>query len=66
MAGWYRPPGKLGMYMHGTVGTGKTFLMDLFYKQVPVRRKRRVHFHSFMWASLIFLDILRGQISASV
>ncbi|KAG0624551.1 hypothetical protein M758_3G256000 [Ceratodon purpureus] len=48
MVGWYRPPAKLGMYMHGTVGTGKTFLMDLFYNQVPVRRKRRVHFHSFM------------------
>lgn len=48
MARWYQPSAQLGIYMHGSVGTGKTLLMDLFYNQVPVRRKRRVHFHSFM------------------
>ncbi|RKO95436.1 AFG1-like ATPase, partial [Caulochytrium protostelioides] len=37
-----------GMYLHGDVGTGKTFIMDLFYHAVPVQRKRRVHFHAFM------------------
>lgn len=57
MAGWYRPPALKGMYMHGTVGTGKTFLMDLFYNQVPVHKKRRVHFHSFMLASLCSLTV---------
>ena len=65
MVRWYQPA-KLGIYMHGTVGTGKTYLMDLFYNQVPVRRRRRVHFHSFMLASLISLDCLTGQISAPV
>jgi protein AFG1 len=34
--------------MHGTVGTGKTMLMDLFYATVEDPRKRRVHFHAFM------------------
>eukprot|EP00127_Corallochytrium_limacisporum_P006040 Clim_evm8s217 gene=Clim_evmTU8s217 len=37
-----------GLYIHGEVGTGKTMLMDLFYNTVPVKRKRRIHFHQFM------------------
>ena len=37
-----------GVYIHGGVGRGKTLLMDAFYATVPIRRKRRVHFHAFM------------------
>lgn len=37
-----------GVYLHGEVGRGKTMLMDLFYAAVPIREKRRVHFHEFM------------------
>ena len=37
-----------GLYIHGGVGIGKTMLMDLFFETVPVRRKRRAHFHAFM------------------
>jgi cell division protein ZapE len=37
-----------GLYVHGGVGIGKTMLMDLFFETVPVRRKRRAHFHAFM------------------
>lgn len=35
-------------YLHGTVGTGKSFLMDLFYDCVTDPRKKRVHFNAFM------------------
>ena len=37
-----------GLYIHGSVGRGKTMLMDMFFELVPVRRKRRVHFNDFM------------------
>jgi cell division protein ZapE len=37
-----------GLYVHGSVGRGKTMLMDLFYSTVTVKPKRRVHFHEFM------------------
>ena len=42
-----REPVK-GLYIHGSVGRGKTMLMDLFFELVPVKRKRRVHFNDFM------------------
>ncbi|KAI8146437.1 ATPase [Fennellomyces sp. T-0311] len=36
------------LYVYGSVGTGKTMTMDLFYDTLPIQRKRRVHFHAFM------------------
>jgi cell division protein ZapE len=43
-----RPDVPRGVYMHGGVGRGKSFLMDCFYNAVPIRRKTRLHFHEFM------------------
>lgn len=38
----------LGLYVHGGVGRGKTMLMDMFFRVVPLKRKRRAHFNEFM------------------
>ncbi|MDN5865731.1 MAG: AFG1 family ATPase [Gammaproteobacteria bacterium] len=37
-----------GVYLHGPVGRGKTWLMDLFFRNLPIRGKLRAHFHVFM------------------
>ena len=41
-------PKKLGFYLYGGVGTGKSMLMDIFYNEVLSKNKLRIHFHSFM------------------
>jgi cell division protein ZapE len=37
-----------GLYLWGGVGRGKTFLVEAFLAELPVREKRREHFHRFM------------------
>lgn len=50
-----------GIYLWGSVGRGKTLLMDCFYAVAPVRKKTRLHFHEFMHDVHLSLEDLRGQ-----
>src|SRR4051812_2856838 len=37
-----------GLYLVGSIGRGKTMLMDMFFQSVEIPHKTRVHFHAFM------------------
>ena len=39
---------KRGVYLWGGVGTGKSMLLGLLHDQLPLHKKRWIHFHSFM------------------
>ncbi len=57
-----RPPQALkGLYLWGSVGRGKTYLMDCFYECLPLPEKRRLHFHRFMRMVHVRLKALPGR-----
>lgn len=49
-----------GLYLWGPVGVGKTLLMDLLYKTIPVKKKR-MHFYLFMQYIHEQLSVFQGQ-----
>ena len=55
-----RPALPRGVYLWGSVGRGKSFLMDSFYLSLPLDRKCRVHFHHFMRDVHRELEDLKG------
>ncbi len=59
---WFRRRQPLkGIYLHGSVGVGKTFLIDLLFKHLSERKKARYHFHHFMQQVDIKLRKIQGQ-----
>lgn len=53
-------PVSKGIYLWGNVGRGKTWLMDLFYENLPISDKFRIHFHQFMQIVIDELELLKG------
>lgn len=44
---FFKKSSKLGFYLHGDVGVGKTMILDFFFKQLEIK-KIKVHFNEFM------------------
>ncbi len=59
---YIRPhPPVQGLYLWGSVGIGKTHLMDMFYHSLPFTNKLRMHFHHFMKMVHLKLNDLQGH-----
>lgn len=54
-------PKTTGLYLWGEVGSGKTYLMDLFFQALPFTQKRRLHFHEFMLEIHQQLKLFQGK-----
>ena len=52
-----------GYYIYGSPGCGKTFLMDLFYDNINIPRKKRTHFNEFMLEVHDNLHKLRSKLT---
>lgn len=44
----HHPKPIQGLYFWGGVGRGKTWLMNLFFEELAIEEKLRIHFHHFM------------------
>ncbi len=63
---WWRllhrhPQPVPGVYLYGSVGVGKTYLMDIFYNNLPFHAKHRTHFHRFLQYIHTELTVRQGQ-----
>ena len=50
-----------GLYLYGSVGTGKSMLMDIFFESVKEKKKTKLHFHTFMQQIHESIDIERQK-----
>ncbi|UXI68102.1 cell division protein ZapE [Tahibacter amnicola] len=55
------PVAVQGLYLWGGVGRGKTFLIDLFFENLPIVQKKRIHFHRFMREMQALLKQMQGR-----
>ena len=47
LSNFFKTRKKLCFYLHGKVGVGKTMLLDFFYNNLKLKKKR-FHFNQFM------------------
>lgn len=57
----FSKPTKLGYYIYGSVGRGKSMIMNELYLKIPESKKTRLHFHEFMYHIHQKLDKLKNH-----
>ncbi len=50
-----------GLYIYGSVGRGKTMLVNMFFEHIDVSSKKRVHYHTFMQELHESIHLLRQK-----
>jgi cell division protein ZapE len=58
---WFSSKTTKGLYIRGEVGRGKTQIMDIFFENLDIKKKKRQHFHRFMKGLHEDLEELSGQ-----
>ena len=58
---WFSNKTTKGLYIRGDVGRGKTQIMDIFFENLVIKKKKRLHFHRFMKGLHEDLGKLLGQ-----
>ena len=58
---WFSNKSTKGLYIRGDVGRGKTQIMDIFFENLNIKKKKRLHFHRFMKVLHEDLEKLSGQ-----
>ena len=58
---WFNKPKYLGYYIYGSVGRGKSMIMNELYRLFPDQAKTRLHFHQFMYDIQLQLSALKDQ-----
>jgi predicted ATPase len=50
-----------GIYLYGSFGTGKSMLVDLFFSNLEIKEKYKVHYHGFMLEIHDYLNKLKNS-----
>ncbi len=48
-----------GIYLYGSVGIGKSMLLDIFFDHLSLKKKQQIHFHAFMLEVHHYLNDLK-------
>ena len=58
---WFSSPKSYGYYIYGSVGCGKSMIMNKLYKAFPDKAKTRMHFHQFIYEIQHELNLLKAH-----